>query len=393
MAALLLLVPIGGLLCWQIGKTAAVAELIRLNPAAATRVAAGEPEVKIALSLLEFRVRGGRISDASREAALGALSDYPIAEEPFLLAGVDAIAKGQSARGESLLVEARRRNPRSRLTRLLLLDRYMRSGRTAEATLEISALNSLVPRAREVLVPELARMAASPDQQQTVKTVLKRDPKLLGAVLARLAANGADPDLILGLASSGARSASAADGMWQAVLIDERVKRGDVLRAYRLWQAFGGAPSAANAVYDGAFQGRPGYAPFNWTLFAKPAGVAERVPGGGLQVTYYARENTALANQLLILQPGRYQLRFKAEGDVGGEASNLAWSIRCDDNKAVLLELPIPKTSSAPRVVSGSFQVPAECPAQWLGLGGTAAEFPSEQNVVIRDLQVTRVGA
>ncbi|PSJ41736.1 hypothetical protein C7I55_05480 [Sphingomonas deserti] len=386
--------PVGGFLCWQIGKTAAVAELTRTNPLAAARLTGDEPEVKIANSLLEFRVRGGRVSPANRNAALAALADYPIAEEPFLLAAVDAIANGQGARGERLLIEARRRNPRSRLTRLLLLDRFMRSGRTADATLEISALNSLVPRAGEVLVPELARMAADPQQQQTVKTVLMRDPKLLGLVLARLAANGADPDVILSLAGEGGRAGTVAQGDWQNVLIAERVKRGDVMRAYRLWQAFGGAaPSASNAVYDGAFQGRRGYPPFNWTLTSSAAGVAERSPAGGLEVTYYGRMNTDLASQLLLLQPGKYQLRFKAEGDVSGDASKLIWSVRCNDTKAILLELQIPKINATPRVISGNFDVPSGCVSQWLGLAGSSAEFPSEQNVVIRDVQVTRAGA
>ncbi|QAY77053.1 hypothetical protein [Sphingosinicella sp. BN140058] len=388
-----LLLPVMGFLGWQVVKTAAVAELGPRTPAAAAAVAPGNPEVRLSLALLELRLNGGRVSQPTTAAALQALSRYPIAEEPFLISAIGAIAKGDTTRGENLLVEARRRNPRSRLTRLLLLDRYMRTGRTAQATLEISALNSLVPRTGEVLVPELARMATIPEQQQTVQTVLARDPKLLDAVLARLAGTGADPDLILRLAGP-SRRGTMQDGSWQAIMVRELVNRGDLARAFSLWQTFTGVSTDANmnGVYDGAFSGLAGVAPFNWALGASADGVAERIAGGGLEVTYYGRGRTDLARQLVMLRSGRYRLQFRADGDASGQGSSIVWQVRCRENNAAILDLPIAKVTSTPRPFAADFVVPAGCGGQWVVLVGMPAEFPTEQTVVIRDLQIARAG-
>ena len=391
---LLLLVPVGGVLGWQVVKSAAVGELTRRNPAAAAMFAPRDPAPRIGAAMLEFRLRQGEVSPATRQAALAALPDEPLADEPFLLAGIDAVAKGQTARGETLLTEARRRNPRSRITRLVLLDRYIRTGRTADATLEISALNRLMPRASELLVPELAKMVSRKEQRATVTRVLLQDPELFNAVLAHLAKNNADPDLVLELAAAQPRSNVAVQRDWQALLVDQLVKRGDPGRALQMWQSFGGQPRAAgNGVYDGSFQGKPGLPPFNWAFFANPGGIAERSRGGGLDVIYYGRDRSELAKQLLTLAPGRYRIRFGAEGGSSGEGGNVAWQLKCEANKNSVLDMPISNVTSTPRTYSAEFTVPGGCAAQWLTLAGVPGEYPTEQTITLRDLVIERSGS
>ena len=389
-----LLVAAGSLLlAWLVVRTLAVDALIRRNPIAAAAVAPDNPRVKIALAMLEFRLQGGRVSEASREGAFSALSRSPLAEDPFLLAGIDALAKGDTQKGEALLVETRRRDPRSRTARLILLDRYLRTNRTEQAGVEIAVLNRLVSRAAEVLVPELARMISDPKTGDALIGLLKKDKDMRDAVLARLAGGGADPDLILRVARSsgaGGRTGGPAPA-WQPALLAKMVEKGDVRRAASLWRGFSGVSNAdaAAAPYDGAFTGRPGPAPFNWQLLSSAAGVAERSGSRGLEVEYYGRERAALASQLLMLAPGRYRLSFRAEGDATGQGSRLAWIVSCNgQNGPQLLEAKLERIGSTPKIVRASFAVPAGCPAQWLRLTGIPDEFPTGQSATINDVRI-----
>jgi hypothetical protein len=380
---------------WWIVRISAVDALVRRNPIAAAMVAPDNPKVKFALATAEFQVRAGNVSEASRRSALDALRQAPLADEPFLLAGVDALAKGDDRRGVALLTEARTRNPRARTPRLLLLDRYLRANRTAEAGTEIVVLDRLISRAAEVLVPELARMVGDPRTRPALMGVLRRDPGMQQAVLARLASSG-DADLILKIAeATGGGHPAGPPPEWQPLLLAKLVEKGEIPRAYALWRRFAGIQASApeGGLYDGRFKGLPGSPPFNWQLVAGSAGVAERRGAAGLDVGYYGRDRTDLASQLLMLRPGRYRLLFRAEGDASGQGSNLAWTLACrGGGETRLLEARLSGITYTPRTVAAPFVVPAGCGAQWLRLSGSPNEFPKAQNVTLTDLQIRPEG-
>ncbi len=394
-AALLVTLPAGAFLGWQIVKAGVAQAWASANPPAVAQVAPEHPSARIGLAMLEFRLRGGRVSPQARAAAVDALGDHPLAEEPFLISGVTALAEGDIKRGEALLLEAKRRNPRSRMARLLLLDRFLRTNRPAEAAVELGTLTVLVPRTGEVLIPQLANMVTDPKTAGTLKAALQNNPGLLNAVLSRLASTGTSADTILALAASGGPTPPGVDTSWQAVLVNRLAEGGDIARAYRLWREFGkvSAPAEGKGLYDPGFQGLPGSAPFNWRLVANAEGVAEAAAGGGLQAAFYGRSDVELAAQLLMLKPGRYRIRFRAEGDAKGESSRMTWTLSCHGSKAVLVQLPLVNITYAPRQLAAAFTVPASaCQAQWLRLNGAAAEFPAEQTATIRDLQIVPEG-
>jgi hypothetical protein len=384
------------LLGWQVVKTSAVDATIRRQPGIAAAIAPDHPRVRIAIAAAQFAAQQGRLSPALRASAIDALARAPMADEPFYFAAIDALANKREAEGERLLLEARRRDPRSRLARLILLDRYLRTKRIPEAGTEIAVLSRLMPRAGEVLIPELARMVREPRTGTALVKVLGREPSLQQQVLARLATDGADPDLILNIAGSSPATSGTPGGLpWQRALLAKLVEQGDLGRAHRLWRSFAGLPAAegGKSVHDGDFRGAPGAPPFNWQLTNGPAGVADRVRTPALQVNYYGRENVELAAQLLMLRPGRYRLQFRAEGDASGEGSQLLWAVTCTGSKAQLLSLPLREVNYTPRTLSGQFTVPAGCAGQWLQLRGSAGEFPKAQDATISQVQVVAGGA
>ncbi len=277
------------LLGFWVVKTSSVDALVRRAPAAAAAVAPHHPQVRPGLASGALDIGSGSVPETLRRPALEALADAPLAEEPFLIAGLEAISAGNAERGEALLEEARRRNPRLRPARLLLLDRYLRTNRVEEAGIELAALRRLVPGVAGALAPQLARLVRDERTGASLIRVLSRDPALQQAVLGHLASGGADPDLILRIARSSPSSGPTREGLpWQRQLLMALIERGDFARALTLWRTFSGLPagSGEKAVYDGGFRGLPGAVPFNWGLGSGSAGLAERRPGQGLTVEF-----------------------------------------------------------------------------------------------------------
>lgn len=389
--AVALLALVSAFIAWQVVQTSAADALTRSNPGAAALMAPRDPQLPMTLAMIEFQATGGRIRPQARQAAIDALRRAPLAEEPYFLAGMDALVRGDEAKAEQLLFEAKRRNPRARFSRLILLDRYLRTGRIDRATGEMTALATLIPDAGQVLTIELARLAKSPATAGPLVEALRRNPALRDHLLEHLAETGTDPNLILRLAREipGTGGGSA----WQAKLVEDLVSRGQVDRAYQLWRTFSSprAPARKEGLYDAEFRGLPGMAPFNWYFPTTSAGAAERSPTG-LQVEFYGRENAELAGQLLSLKPGRYRLSMIAEGSADGESSKLSWTVDCLQSRARLGELMLTKVNYSPRRLAGEFTVPPQgCSAQRLRLIGTSSEFTKAQNAAIRGLSLTAV--
>lgn len=359
------------------------------NPFFAATVAPNHPRVRISLAMAYFLAQGGRVPDENRRAALDALKQAPLADEPFLLAAVDALARRDNARGDRLLEEARRRNPRLRLARLLLLDRYLQEGRVPEAMVEMKSLDNLVAGASTTLIAALAQMVQDPKMAPQMLPLLRREPTLHEAVLESLVASGADEAVVLNVAGSAAQSGKSEP--WKASLLSRLIAKGAFASAWDLWKGFTGFREGpeGKGVYDPSFTGLPGPAPFNWDLMSSGPGVAERSRNQGLQVEYYGRDNGNLASQLLMLRPGRYRLSFQTSGDAAGEGSRLLWTIACNPGDASLLQLPVTRVASTPKSFTGTFAVPASgCPTQWLRLAGVSGDVATDQSATISRLSI-----
>jgi hypothetical protein len=379
---------------WLAVQAAAVEAFARRNPPAAARFAPGDPRVPLGQAMLEFRQKAGAVSPATTSRALAALSGAPLAEEPFLLAGLAAMIAEKPAEAAPLLAEARRRNPRSRVSRLLLLDRYLRTGDTDAAVAELAALGRLIPEANRVLVPELARLALRPESAAAAADVLRTDAEVREGVLYHLAGAGTAPDRIVALAEKSGRIVPGETAQWQRRLLQELVERNDLARARALWSRFAGVdPNSLTGVYDPRFERLPGPGPFNWTFASSSSGAAEPVRGPALQVEYYGRAEAELANQLIALAPGRYSIAFRASGNTPGTVAAVSWRLSCHPANSEIFSLPIHRLSYTPSVRRGLFTVPAGCSAQWLRLIGSPAEFPAAHSITISDLQIRPAGA
>ncbi|HEV2866166.1 MAG TPA: hypothetical protein VGX37_06590 [Allosphingosinicella sp.] len=366
-----------------------------MGSAVAASLAPDHPAVALEAASTELQLTGS-VRPATERAALEAFRRSPLSEVPILIAARKALARSDEAAAARLIDVARRRNPRSRYAVLLRLDQQARLGDAEGAIETMAILTGALPNAGPMLTAQLAQMAENPRTRDAVQRVIAGNRQLRTDVLEQLARRGADPALVLALAGPLERPApNASAPQWQRQLIEGMVERGQVAAAHEVWARLSGiAPAAlAGGIYDRDFAGSPGPPPFNWQMETSSEGFAER-SNGALEVQYYGRGDARLAGQLLVLRPGRYRISFTAEGEAQGEnGGRLVWTVSCYPGGPVGLEIPITGVVSNARTFTDEFTVPPRrCPGQWLRLVGTAAEFPKDQRVTIRQLRIEGPG-
>lgn len=373
-------------------RTAMVYAFAPAFPEVAGRFSPDHPRVVMGRVEQALEDGMGLVNGETKSAARQALRRAPMLEEPMLLAGIDRLVTNDDQQAKQFLTHALARNPRSELTRLLMLEVDLRTGDVQRAVSDMTILGRLLPNSQTVFVPELARMARDPRTSRTLAPTLRSDPIMLAGVLRYLAENGASPRLVLELAGAVPIAPPGRDiPDWREPLLRAMVGRGDFAGAKRLWTAFAGIKQEprGEAIYDQRFRGLPGLPPFNWALSSSEIGAAEPDRSGGLQVEYYGRTPGELAAQLVVLAPGRYRLAFRAEGEIKDPQHRLFWKVQCPGKDgAVLAEIPIANISYAGRTIAGDFSIPADCPAQWLRLVGQPTEFPKIESVVIREVRI-----
>jgi tetratricopeptide (TPR) repeat protein len=310
----------------------------------------------------------------------------PLAVEPMLIQGAVALRSGDYKRAEALLLEARRRGPRSPGARYLLGDVYLRTGRPLQAMAEMAVLNRLIPAASMQLAPALAQYAMTPGAGASgqVASILAAYPELEQPLLAELAKEPKNADLVLLLA--GRSRSRTASPPWQRVLLNSMIKTGEHAKARAIWAKLARVPEAEPGLFNAAFQPINAPPPFNWEITGGSGGVAE-AREGGLEILYFGRDDVVFARQTLLLRPGRYRLQMNVTARSGDPAA-AAWSVSCLGAKEALIDLPL--RSGA---VGADFSVPGGCPVQEIRLRAEGKEFPEQADFRIADLRLGKAGA
>lgn len=311
----------------------------------------------------------------------------PLAPEPYLVLGAQAYQSRELERAEKLLLEARRRNPRSPAARYLLGSLYIESGRLEAGLKESAALARLLPGAAAQLAPALAQYISAPGAAEQVFRLLKTHADLAPPLLNELAANPRNADLLVSLSST--VPAGAFSQRWQKRLIGGLLDQQDYSKAWSIWARLNGLDQKSRApIYDAGFQDSDSAPPFNWEL-ARQGAVVER-RDGRLHVVYFGRDDVTLARQVLLLVPGSYRIEMDISGNING-SQDVRWELSCLPGRRMLLEAG-PGGGSGSRL-RASFEVPsANCRAQDLRLKAEPGEFPDTSDFTIANFSLTRTG-
>ncbi|HET7708181.1 MAG TPA: hypothetical protein VFK50_01455 [Sphingomicrobium sp.] len=306
----------------------------------------------------------------------------PLGHDAFLVRGVAAEQAGDLRRAERAFSAARLRAPREAGPRYFLSELYLRTGRGADGLRELATLARLLPNGSEIVAPSLAAYATSSGDIAGLKAAFRNHPDLERRVLIELAKDPSNADLAMRLASRMREpDGSAVD--WVRVILPKLVKAGQVEHAYRLWDAVDGE-SGKGLLFNPSFRPSKAPPPFNWTYRSDSTGFAEGNGKGGLHVLFYGREDSVLANQTLLLPPGRYRLAMKVDGNPGGM---LRWSLTCLPSTAELFALELGASAQTKPAIH--FIVGSGCPAQLLELKGRAGEMARQVDITISRLTLT----
>ena len=361
-------------------------------PTRAAAVWPGHPLVQLKIGFDEIAVAAARGQGATPDQ-VGRLQRAslmaPLRPEPFLVRGVAAGLAGNPDLAGRAFAAAIRRDPRSVPAHFFMADHQLRAGNSEAGLGEITMLARLVPSSRGDVSTMLAAYSQTPGAAPQVKAMLRNHPELEPDMLAALAVDPRNAELVLYL-SNGAVGEPAQVALWQGKLIGGLVTAGQYERAYRLWRGLAKTGASRGLLFNPTFADTAAPAPFNWTLASAASGLAEP-ENDGLHLLYYGRENMLLASQLLRLDPGRYTLSFRMSV-TEGDAAPLAWTLTCLPGKQSIMTINLGQATKAGGAAT-RFEVPAGCQAQQLDLMGTAPDFPETVDVALTGLAVAREAA
>jgi hypothetical protein len=212
------------------------------------------------------------------------------------------------------------------------------------------------------LAPFVERLAANPGWRRPFMSTLTwtaENRALPARVMAMLAARGAPPTV-----------------EEAGQVVDRFVSDHDYKGARSIWLSLlpRGQTAPAEAVYNGAFANLPAPPPFNWRLNQSDAAEAGfgRADDGASALHVLARQagSEAIAEEALVLPPGRYRLTLSARAEPGLTGDLFAWRIACAEGQGTTLgEVRQAAGSATWQGLIADFQVPSSgCGAQWLRL-------------------------
>lgn len=366
-------------------ENAAVISLSDVNPRTAAALWPAHPSATIALATSEIASASGagkpidpstfeRLEDAARAA--------PLEPQPFIVAGIRAQLAGRDDAAKQAFEAARLRNPRLLPARYFLAAHQLERG-DVNGLRDVAALARMAPNGVETIAPYLAAFAQQERAWPAIRALFADNRPIRETVLSTLARDPANLRPVLALGGT----YDPAKAPWLQGMIDSLVAKQQYRQARRLWERTAGIADGSGppGLFDPSFSNARALPPFNWELTSSSIGLAERRLGR-LQVVFYGQTGGTLARQLLLLPPGRFRIAAPATGD--GPADLLFWQVRCASGRQ-----PAEIARSPARRGRFEFEVPANCPAQWLELNGQTSDFGRETELVIGPLSLSRVGA
>ena len=379
----------------SVGWLSFQAAMVRTLPATAPailRFAPGYPDAVLARTATMLVAQRGILDAPTLDAVRRAAAAAPLDARAYLILGHQQLLDRMPGRAVATLEAGQRLDPRQRLIHLLLLDRYLRTARYADAAAQFSVLARILSATQPSIATAMAKMTMAPETRAAVRQTLSTDPALERGVLIALARSDTAPAAIFALASPAARADARSPESWGPILVNRLVDRGRYPLARSVWQrVYGLSPvQAAALITNVGFRKISAAPPFDWTLTANGLGAAD-IRKGSLVVDYYGRDSGDLARQLLVLQPGRYHFAFTVDPGKTDAATKLYWSIACGTaapgDRNTLMTVPVTSTAK-PHRVTAELVVPAGCPAQMLTLHGETGDFPSPLGVTLHDLDL-----
>jgi hypothetical protein len=344
---------------------------------------------------------------AVRAWAEAAVLSDPLNARALRILGQTALAAGDVAAAARLMQMAAQRSLHQSIAVYWLLAHSAESNDYKATLTYADVILRTLPGFDAFVMPALARIAGDGNAVGLLKATLADDPPWRSTVLQNLPRAVVDERILLDIFVALRRSQHPPTAAELDAYLNFLVEHRMYELGYYTWLQFLRPDQLADAglVYNGDFELPLSGAPFDWHIeqgFGVSIDVAERPDKSGDHALSLAFESGRVeyhsVKQLLMLTPGRYQLRVRYKGELIG-SRGLKWRLACAESP----ERPFAETA----MISGraaewsgidlDFAVPPDgCRAQHLSLD-LDARMPSEQfvsgTVWFDDLRIQRLAS
>jgi hypothetical protein len=380
-------------LAWQVVANTMADSRAALDPEGALSWRADDASALVALANQQLAA-GGDAAGAEMLARRALRAD-PLESSALVTLGTAADARGETDAAGRLMALAASLSPRNGGAQMWLFSQRLREHDYAEAMARADVILRAQPDLADQLSPSLVALAAEPAARPALAAALAANPPWRGWYLGALARGADSPAVTYELLASIPGGIGAGE---LSPYLNRIIRDGDYSLALLAWMHFLPPGQAATVPYafNGGFELPVSGLPFDWT-FTRLAGasmdVVETGDGHALRVVFSGRDlrfrNVA---KLLVLPPGRYELRAKAKTEDLTTHDGLEWTVACadGDRHQLAASAPIVDTAGKWQPAAVAFEVPpAGCRGQWLRLE-SAAEEPIRGAAYFDDIEIRR---
>jgi hypothetical protein len=341
---------------------------------------------------------GGRTADL---AAADRLAREALLRDPTIVAawrslGMVAMARRQQGDAARMFHFAGQLSRRDLPTQLWLIEERVQANDVPGALRQYDATLRSSGASYEVLFPILVQATAGDGIVEPLADLLNTMPPWRRVFIERLAAGAPDPAKLAHLMQLIRRSANADEQELMATAMRTMIERRQLEPAWRVYQLLAGA-SPAGTLRNGDFDHANRYPPFDWEIADGLNVGAELRPsaeGRGQHLRAFATSGSGgmVARQLLLLQPGTYEVTATAGPDDDANPAHLNWTVQCAEGTgAPLITADLP--GLARRVQARAmFRVPAGCRGQWLNFNIRADFGPGTTAGWVDGVGIRRIG-
>lgn len=342
----------------------------------------------------------GSITAAEQEAARATIRRQPLLAAPYYVLGAARAGAGTGAAvaerrtGGALVDAALRLDPRLAPALFWRTREAITAGRYKLATEYDLRLLSLRPQDKAPL-DLLVLLSRRAETRQQVVAALARTPDWRRSFLSALSMSGVSRNYLYRAIETGSPvEGNLADE--RSMFLTDLIAKQDYERAYTAWVSWlpDDALSSIDFLYDGAFRGRPGAPPFNWQLGTVPNAFASIEPGRGLALTFDGASDAVLAQQIVLLTPGRYRIvttMAKVETGQADAVPTMFWRLTCAGQTKLLADAPVTIGRQDARTASAAIEIAADCPAISLELRVKAQTYPAQTSATMRSVSIEAV--
>lgn len=336
-----------------------------------------------------------QVAQATRYAQQ-ALNRAPSSAAAARVLGLATLMGGHEGQGRAAMTYAEQMSRRDLATELYWIESEVARGNIHAALHHYDVAMRTTVKSRELLGNVVITAASEAPVARELALLLASRPNWWPEFYQRLMGQGENADSLLLIARAmrfDARDPNQTQFI--AMALKRMIQLGAYDRADALYRQ--AARTGGQPIRDGGFDGPNRLQPFDWDLSDEPTHMAivETRPGwrGGNVLTVTGTENDIVARQLLLLPPGRYQLRALTANVRQETETRPVLAVTCVSG-AGLTALPFAAAGATPAPVRGGFTVPArDCPAQWLFIRNTPSFDPVENDPWIDSIAIGRVAA